>query len=42
MVGLLAGWLAWRCGMAYQDISESRMYCRAEEVADETWSVVIK
>ena len=28
--------------MAFQDISESRMYCRAEEVADETWDVVIK
>lgn len=28
--------------MAYQDISESRLYCKAEAVADETWSVVIK
>ncbi len=28
--------------MAFQDISESRMYRRAEEVADETWGVVIK
>ncbi len=28
--------------MAFQDISESRMYRRAEEVADETWDVVIK
>ena len=28
--------------MAFQDISESRMYRRAEEVADEAWSIVIK
>ena len=28
--------------MAFQDISESRMYRRAEEVADEIWGVVIK
>jgi len=28
--------------MAFQDISESRMYRRAEQVADEIWSVTIQ
>jgi four helix bundle protein len=41
LVGWLVGWLIGRLVMAYQDIEDSRMYQRAERVADRVWNIVI-